>query len=199
MKKKILFIILIMLFILNTILVITNNSFIYDDIIYDVIISLKSEVLTKILIFLTNLSSTKFIIGANILLVIFIIIGKKTKLLLITISSITSGIVNTLLKNIISRPRPDILPMVIEDTFSYPSGHSMIAILFYGMTLYLVLKHKIKGYRIISVILGIYILCVGISRIYLGVHFPSDVIGGYLLGVIILLLLTELYKKYNKE
>ena len=75
----------------------------------------------------------------------------------------------------------------------------MISILFYGSIIYLLNKYKIKHCKLISIILSILILLIGISRIYLGVHYPSDVLGGYLTAGICLTIITLIYKKKCKE
>lgn len=199
MKKKILIGILASIFILDVILILTNNISWFDNACYNVLISLKSTTFTNIVKVITDFSSTRMIIFLNALILIFVLIFKRTKLLIISISSIISSVVNTLLKQIFRRARPIGIALVTENSFSFPSGHTMISILFYGLILYLIYKHKVKGYRIISLILGIYIVSVGLSRIYLGVHYASDVVGGWCIGGIILIILTESYKKYNKE
>lgn len=199
MKKKILIGILASIFILDVILILTNNISWFDNACYNVLISLKSTTFTNIVKVITDFSSTRMIIFLNALILIFVLIFKRTKLLIIPISSIISSVVNTLLKQIFRRARPIGIALVTEKSFSFPSGHTMISILFYGLILYLIYKHKVKGYRIISLILGIYIVSVGLSRIYLGVHYASDVVGGWCIGGIILIILTESYKKYNKE
>lgn len=199
MKKKILIGVLASIFILDVILILTNNISWFDNACYDALISLKSDTFTSIVKVITDLSSTRMIIFLNALILIFVLILKNSKLLIIPISSIISSVINTLLKHIFRRPRPIGIALVTENSFSFPSGHTMISILFYGLILYLIYKHKIKGYRIISLILGIYIVSVGLSRIYLGVHYASDVVGGWCIGGIILIILTGAYKKYNKE
>jgi undecaprenyl-diphosphatase len=94
--------------------------------------------------------------------------------------SLGSGF-NYLLKQIFERKRPDIQPLIHEKGFSFPSGHSMASFLLYGGVAYLLftlLDHKAA--RLMGTAAAcLFILMIGISRIYLGVHYPSDVIGGY--------------------
>lgn len=199
MKKKRIIVVLYTLFLIDLFLVITKQTIYIDELMYQSIISIKNPAITSIMILITDLASTRFIIFANCVLILLCFFLKKTKWLLITISSIYSGITNSFLKMVIKRIRPIGIALVVENGYSFPSGHSMIAMLFYGMIFYLIAKHKLKGYRIICTILGIYIFSVGISRIYLGVHYASDVIGGWLFGSASVLILGELYKKYNEE
>lgn len=199
MKRKIILIICSILFILDVVLVLTGNIRIFDNFIYDFLISFKSNNLTNIFIFFTNLSSSKFIIILNAIILLYILITKKTKLLIISINSLASTIVNNLLKFIIKRPRPIDIALVTEKFYSFPSGHAMISVLFYGTIMYLLYKNKVKYRNILTVIICSYILTVGISRIYLGVHYASDVIGGYLISIILLTSITYMYEKYFKE
>ena len=185
--------------IIDATLILTNNISWFDNFIYNIVINLKSDFMTNVMKGITFLGSVKFIIIINVLLFIYSMVKKKYNLLLITISSITSPIVNNILKVIFKRPRPIIINMIEERSYSFPSGHSMISILFYGSIIYLLNKYKIKHCKLISIILSILILLIGISRIYLGVHYPSDVLGGYLTAGICLTIITLIYKKKCKE
>ena len=198
-EKKYLIIGLLILLIIDATLILTNNISWFDNFIYNIVINLKSDFMTNVMKGITFLGSVKFIIIINVLLFIYSMVKKKYNLLLITISSITSPIVNNILKVIFKRPRPIIINMIEEGSYSFPSGHSMISILFYGSIIYLLNKYKIKHCKLISIILSMLILLIGISRIYLGVHYPSDVLGGYLTAGICLTIITLIYKKKCKE
>lgn len=98
---------------------------------------------------------------------------------------IISGIANPLLKLFFDRERPALEHLVHESSNSFPSGHAVTSIMLYGTLialLPLLLQNKKLTY-LLQALLGILILAIGISRIYLGVHFPSDIIGGYALGL----------------
>lgn len=199
MKRKITIIILSFLFILDMILVILGKTSSFDELIYSFIISFKTDILTDFFKVISFLASTKMIILYNIVIAIIVLINKKTNLLLITISSISSGVINNLVKYIIKRDRPFGVALVNESFYSFPSGHAMISILFFGMIIYKLIESRSKYRKILIPIISIYILLVGISRIYLGVHYVTDIIGGYLLGTIILLMLSIIHEKYSKE
>ena len=83
----------------------------------------------------------------------------------------------------------------MEKSYSFPSGHSMISVLFFGSIIYLVNKYNVKHKKLITFSLSTFILLVGISRIYLGVHYLTDVVGGYLLGLVVLFLIIHILER----
>lgn len=189
MKKKInyLYICLILITIIWTILVISNSFLLIDNNIYNFVISFKSEKMTTFFKIITSLASVKFIIAIFIISLLSIIKYKKGIFFSIIICLDT--IVNLIVKRIIGRSRPDKINwLVVEKGYSFPSGHTMIAIAFYGLVIYFITKSNIKKYSkiLLSIILSLLILLIGLSRIYLGVHYFSDVIGGLLWGGLLL-------------
>ncbi len=97
---------------------------------------------------------------------------------------IMSVIIDSLLKNLIQRPRPTFSPLIIEHSYSFPSGHSMNSFVFYSLLAYMV-YHYTKNITLTFfafLIADVIILLIGISRIYLGVHYPTDVIAGFVAG-----------------
>ena len=99
-------------------------------------------------------------------------------------------LLNYLLKELVARPRPVHIWADLEvATFSFPSGHAVLAIYYFGFLIYLsgeLAQHPAVR-RSVRFALALLVLGVGVSRVYLGVHWPSDVIGGYLLGGLALL------------
>lgn len=179
--------ILMIFFILITALVVTNNIAWFDDAIYNFIISFRSEPLDFVLKTITKLGNTLTIMF--IVIIMLIILNKRDRVILGSNTIITVGL-NQAIKHILRRPRPDHLRLIKQGGFSYPSGHSMIAVCVYGIMIYLINK-KVQNKKLritLSILLTILILLIGISRIYVGVHYPSDVLAGFILSTVILLL-----------
>ena len=154
-----------------------------DSYIYQFFFEISSKNLTNFLLFITNFASA---ISFILITIIFILILKNRKeSLFITLNLVLVFLLNLLLKNIFARERPGILPLVTESGFSFPSAHSMVSIAYYGFIIYLInLKFPNKNKYISIVLISILILLIGMSRIYLGVHYATDVIGGFLIGFI---------------
>lgn len=193
MKKF--FYLFVLLFFVDLIMVITGFSSNFDNAI-SLFFSVHNNVIfTNIFKAISFICSPKFMIVLNVLLFIFIIVKKKYKLFIIVLSSISSVIINNLVKIIVKRERPDYLRMVMEKSYSFPSGHAMISVLFFESIIYLVNKYNLKYKKLITFSLSTFVLLVGISRIYLGVHYLTDVVGGYLLGFIVLFLIIHLFER----
>lgn len=107
-------------------------------------------------------------------------------------------ILNFVIKRLVSRTRPTEYMLIAENNYSFPSAHSMLAVAFYGYLAYIAIKYlKNKYLKIISVVgCVILTLLVGISRIFLGVHYTTDVLCGLLFGYIYLLIYIKVTKKY---
>lgn len=179
LMKIIICITLFILFILWTILLVKNKLSRIDNIVYNKIkLNNKKTIFFK---YFTNLASTKYFIIICLLLIIFL----KNKLaLLISIAMIIDAIIVFIAKHIIKRERPNINRIVEEKGYSYPSGHTFSATCFYGLVMFLINISSITlGYQLlITIPLISIILLIGFSRIYLGVHYFSDCIGGLLLS-----------------
>ena len=170
-----------------------NEQLTLDMLVYRlVILNLRSEPLTVIMKVITNLSSAYVLIAITLGTLIFI---KNKKVgLCVAGNLIIATLLNQLLKYIIQRPRPDGYRLIAESGYSFPSGHSMVSMAFYGLMIYLIWKMvKNKKIKYISCgILGLLIPMIGFSRIYLGVHYASDVIGGFAISIVYLLLFTNI-------
>ena len=158
-----------------------------------------NDKLTPIVKVITHIGGAKIVFVLTVLAII-LIKGLKNKLFLLTGVVGTAGL-NVVLKHIIQRERPNINRLIHEKGYSFPSGHSMMSMAFYGMLIFLIFKY-VKNTALkwtLIVILTILLSTIGITRIYLGVHYPSDVIGGFLVSLTYLFILTEIYNKVKIE
>jgi len=184
--------VLFLLFIILTALVCTNIIEPLDNATSSFIISIRSPELTNTMNIITNISGSYALI---VFTTLFIILIKKKKYpLAITINLIAVFITSQLAKAIVERDRP--LDMLVSAPgYSYPSGHSMVGLAYFSFLSYLVIKYipnKIVKI-ILPIVFTITILLVDFSRIYLGVHYLSDVLAGFLLGAIYLIIFINIY------
>lgn len=144
---------------------------------------LMSDTMTSIAKCITNLANMYWLIGTSIILLIFLK-NKKTGIH-IAINLGLSALVNFTIKQIIQRPRPVGHRIIDESGYSLPSGHSMVSMAFYGFLIYLIYKNVKNKYlkTTLIVLLTLLIISIGVSRIYLGVHYVSDVLAGFLVAI----------------
>jgi len=205
MNKKILYsAISFFIFIILTILVLTGVTNKIDLSIESFIISIRNDNLTKVLTVITNIGSAYSLISLTFLISLIGIIKRKKLPINTIINLISVFIISQIFKLIIRRPRPAEIFLVKASGYSYPSGHTMVSFAFFSFIAYSLLEkvdNKILKImiRLITLIL---IIAIGFSRIYLGVHHFTDVLGGYLLGLSYLLLFlnirTNVIKKEKK-
>lgn len=158
----------------------------------------------NLMVFITNLGGTTVISILSIVLLIFFISEHKWRYSTLLITSVMGGkMLEVLVKYIIGRDRP-LDYLIVADGFSFPSGHATISIIFFSLLIYYFKNHifnkKLK-YFLISVS-ALLILSIGFSRIYLGVHWFTDVIAGFSLGLFwltLLILILEAITTIFKE
>ena len=155
-----------------------------------------SNFATPIAKFITNFGGAIFLILLTILL--FILIKNKKIGLSISINLFVITILNQILKYILQRPRPTEFRIIEETGYSFPSGHSMVSMAFYGYIIYLIYRYvKNKYVKWSSIVfLSVLICSIGVSRIYLGVHYTSDVLGGFLISMSYLILFISAVNKF---
>lgn len=160
--------------------------------------NIMNDTLSSIFKVVTHLGGVAFIVLLGVLCFMFY---KKNRWF-ITFDLVGCTIVNQTIKHIVRRPRPNVLRLVEESGYSFPSGHSMISVAFYGLVIYLIYKNVNNKYLkwTLITLLSLLILTIGFSRIYVGVHYFTDVIGGYLLALAYLIVYIYIYnKKVRKD
>lgn len=163
-----------------------------------------TSTLSQAMMVITELGAMPFYIVFGGIITILLCIKKHiARGIMLVVCSGGSGLMTLLLKSIVMRIRPDMMPVIIETGYSFPSGHSVTAVCFYGYLAYLCYRYagsNMVRYSMLVVCIAL-ILSIGISRIYLGVHYPTDVVGGYIGGMmwlsISILLLDYIEKKLS--
>lgn len=184
-KRKILLVIIpFILFAMITILIAAGITVNFEGWAYKESIEHMVPGLTSIMKFITHIGDT---ITVTIFCLILIILPKARNTIAwpVSITVIASIILNLLFKNIFNRERPDILRLINETSYSFPSGHAMINASLYTVLILLIFQYvkSIPKKLTLSAICVILTAAIGFSRVYLGVHYAGDILGGWFLGV----------------
>ena len=174
-----------------------------DNTLFTLINPYISEVNTQIMVLFSFFGSHYFLLPANILLAAYFLFWKKDKwtgVQVITIS-LTSVLMMHLIKYYFHRVRPVHPVHEAALGYSFPSGHSMSAMTFYGMLIYLFFTHlhNTVAKWILAFVLGMVILAIGFSRVYLRVHYATDVLAGFCIGYLWLWISLIILKKFKKN
>jgi len=167
-------------------LLLTDRVKNFDDAISSTIFSWHSESMTTVMKTFTWLSNPQFVIFPFFIILIYFLFIKPHRWYSIKIPVVAIGSIsmNTFLKFFFGRPRPVLEHLVQVGDLSFPSGHAMFSFSFYGLLIYIIWGYtKNRALRwTIATILLLTILMIGISRVYLRVHYPSDVLAGFAAG-----------------
>lgn len=172
-----------------------NQIYQFDANVYFYVEKLIHDPITFGLKIITNLGGALVLIGITIAILCWDRQKKYGKYIVLNLLLV--AIVNQTLKFIIQRPRPEGFRLITETGYSFPSGHSMASTAFYGFLIYLIQK-KVQNKRLkmgLTIVLSILIIAIGLSRIYLGVHYASDVCAGFLLSLAYLMIFTNIIKE----
>ena len=195
--KPLIFSICLIIFVILARLLLADKVSGFDNKVYNLVIKMKCDPVTFIFKVITTFCSIWFVALLTILIMIF---GKdKKKAYYIALNLLLCFLLNQGLKILFARERPTGINMLDLSTYSFPSGHSMISVAFYGFIGYLFLHSKRdKKIRIFVIISAMILtLLIGISRIYLGVHYASDVLAGFVLSLAYLILFVSIF--YNEK
>lgn len=205
MKKKnnknvnIWILLVVVLFIILTCLVCFDKVNGIDSYFQSLMINIRTNNLNNMMMMITNIGSSYTLIAISFLL-LFLLKNKKNSLFIL-INLLCSFLSSQVFKFIIQRDRPSTSGLVDTVGYSYPSGHTMVSICFFGFITYLLLKrYNSKAIKsVICLLFFITVFFIGFSRIYLGVHYFTDVIAGILLSIIYLYFFIKfIYRKDNK-
>lgn len=202
-KRTFFFWLLLLFFLIDWLLVATHNSFVLngDHTIRELVNLYRTRNLTFFFSNLTKLfNSTPSIIWA-LAIGISLVLTQRFKFTILYCLIVLSGtLLNKVIKHIVLRPRPQSDVLIHYAGYSFPSGHSSGVVLIIGSTLlFLWASHQSKQLKIFetSLIIAL-ILLIGFSRIYVGAHYPSDVLGGWCLGAIVILFWQNIFQRFKK-
>nr|WP_240527635.1 phosphatase PAP2 family protein [Bacillus cereus] len=163
----------------------------------------ESPVLTTIMKAFTTIGSTKTVavLCLIVMFVLYKVLKRRSDCLLFIAAILGSNVLFISLKFLVQRERPSLHRLIEETGYSFPSGHSTIAFAFYGTVLFLLWRHVHVQWKraILTVIAAMMVLSIGISRIYVGVHYPSDVLAGFLIAGFWITLVIGIYQKYEEN
>lgn len=204
-------------FIIIAYFVSTGEQLAFDTVIRESFYSIRSDFLNTIIIGITYIGNTETII-ALCLILLLIPRTRKNYGLPVSLAAIASSLLNNIMKATFQRPRPDeALHLIEQGGWSFPSGHSITSLVVFGLLIWLIRRRtpnldskssgtaaienqrKRKITNVLTILLLIPCFGIGLSRIYVGVHYPTDVLGGWMLGTIILMIAMEVIEKNTKN
>lgn len=169
----------------------------FDNLAYGIVTSIKCEFITGFFKLVTNMAGIFVLLTISFMLIV--VFKQKLYWASIFINLLLTGLMNLAFKQLFLRIRPTEVELLVDESgYSFPSGHSMVAAAFYGFIIYIIWKTGLnKWLKILGTGIAVsVILIVGMSRIYLGVHFASDVIAGFSVSVAYLIVYTSVINRY---
>jgi len=173
----------------------SQGGFAWDEPIMLALYSLRQPWLDQLFIAITHSGGILIVVPVLAMFVYLWRRSEKITAVLYIISVIAFPLISLAIKNDFARPRQEIIPpLTVEHTYSFPSGHSLTAVAVYGLAAVLLWQ---RGHRVLAVISGIWVFMIGLSRVYLGAHYPSDVLASYAAGTIMLIIILYIDKRLN--
>jgi undecaprenyl-diphosphatase len=173
----------------------------FDESILKWIETIRTPFMNSMMLDVTALGGLALTVVLGLLaVVVFLLANDAAAALHLTLTSAGGFYISTLTKSIISRPRPSIIPQLIHASgFSYPSGHSITSAAIYLTMAILACRHfkSLRSRAVLLALAGIMIALISFSRLYLGVHYPSDTMSGALIGSAWALLMAALFSKIH--
>lgn len=196
--KPIIFSLSILIFVIIVRLLLSDQISTFDNFIYKYVTYFKNDYVTYFFKFMSFLASTTFLLFLTVFIMIFI--RKKNFGFYVGLNILLCFLLNQCTKLIFTRSRPELINLIDENGYSFPSGHSMVSLAFYGFFIYVIFhkKYSKKKKLLLSIPFAILVFLIGISRIYLGVHYASDVLAGFALSMAYLIIYVKLFYKKIK-
>lgn len=197
--KPFIFSISLLIFTAIVTLLLKEQVHIIDDFIFSGVEKLRCTPLTIFFKFITFFCDTEFLLIVTISIMVFS--KQKKKAFYIALNVLLCFLLNQGFKHIFLRARPEDINLIIQGGYSFPSGHSMLSLAFYGFFIYLIyhMRMKKKKKLLYCSLLALLTFLIGFSRIYLGVHYASDVIAGFALSMAYLIIFILIFYKKMKD
>ena len=173
----------------------------FDDAVRYRVYSMRSDKLTVFWRLITHSGDRYVVIILGIILLLIKSLREKYGVKF-AIAALSSTALYQIMKYIFQRPRPDLALRLIEQGgYSFPSGHSMNCLVSYGILIYLLLRYceNRRLVKLLSFGLGLLTILIGFSRVYVGVHYPTDIIGGWSLGIAVLVAMIYAFEKFDSR
>lgn len=174
---------------------------VFDERVIEAAVRIRAAWLNELMLWITELGTTAVLLPLLLLTGAALYMYKKTPdVVFLPLLFLIERIVNIKIKELIERARPAFEPLVHETSYSFPSGHSMNSAVMYPVIAYFLIKHVpffTKRKRAVTVFTGVLVILIGLSRIYLGAHFPTDVLAGFSLGLCLVSLFALFDEKYH--
>ena len=169
--------------------VVERETAVFDSTTQAVVYSLRDPALTQLMFFISFLGSKEFLFAISlVIIVIFCVKNKRRAAATYTAILLLSAGLNNLIKFAVHRDRPTLLPIEEASFYSFPSGHSMNSLVFYGLLAYFAFhytRNRKLGFAAYTAA-AVMVAAIGFSRVYLGAHYPTDVLAGFLAGICVL-------------
>ena len=191
----------IAVFFMMLFLVQSGKAAAFDDAVRFFFYDMRSGALTSAAKVMTYLGNWQSVTALCIILLII----KPTRIrygIPVSAGAISVTVINKIIKNLVRRERPDqIYHLIKQGGYSFPSGHSITSMFVFGILIYLVRVNvqDRTAANILTVVLAIPMVCIGLSRIYLGVHYPTDVLAGWALGVAVMMVVIEIADRLHRR
>ncbi|WP_066048894.1 phosphatase PAP2 family protein [Robertmurraya korlensis] len=178
-----------------------NTIVSFDNIIISSIQGVEAPWLTGIMRFFTFIGDTIPVIILSLisLFLLYKVLNHRAELILFIAVILGANILFLTLKMVFQRARPDLHRLAEASNYSFPSGHATMAFALYGVLTFILWRHINTSFkRTIHILISlVVILSIGVSRIYLGVHYPSDILAGYFISAFWLMLAIGFFQRYK--
>ncbi|KEK23562.1 phosphatase PAP2 family protein [Bacillus gaemokensis] len=173
-----------------------------DKYVQELVRGLQTESSLSFFSYFTKMGSA---IGITSILILSLLVFWKKRyyvaMFIYPLAILTTHLVNKGIKEIVKRDRPNLNEALDALGYSFPSGHAMLSIITYGFLAYIIaanLKNK-AGKYMITLVMALFIIWIGLSRIILSVHYPTDILAGYCLGGILLIIAIYFHRLFSER